>query len=63
MGMIVKYCTPVSQVGFVGDRNPPPSLPSIPVACLIDSVLTTVLVHLAETTGCTEGVYTEQTLI
>jgi len=34
MGMIFKYCTPVSQVGFVGDRNPPPSLPLIPVAFL-----------------------------
>jgi len=25
MGMMCKYCTPVSQVGFVGDRNPQPS--------------------------------------
>jgi len=23
MGMIFKYCTPVNQVGFVGDRNSP----------------------------------------
>jgi len=34
MGMMCTYRTPVSQVGFVGDRNPPPSLPSIPVAFL-----------------------------
>jgi len=46
LGMIVKYCTPVSQVGFVGDRNPPPSLPSISVAFFVDSVLSTVLCTL-----------------
>jgi len=37
MGMMCKYCTPVSQAGFLGNCTPPPSLPSIPISSIFCS--------------------------